>query len=337
MTSVAVLGAGGFIGGETLRLLSSHPGVDTVIAASNSRAGTTIGDVVRGIRNSPIGERRFTAFGDLPPVDVAISAMPNGALPERLTEILAAAKRVVNVAGDFRLTDPAEIARHYPASSSVSVENSYYVPEFESTPTSRVVSLPGCMAVATQYALMPLYRSGIVEGTVVVEAKTGSSGAGEGGESHSQRYGDVRMHRFFGHRHEPEIVEAVGRYSGSTADLRFSTVSLPISRGVFASVYARLRPGTGIGDVRRAYADAYRGHRFVRMRNGRSAESFPSVNTVLGTNFAEVGVAVRGSDCVAVCALDNLIKGGAGQAVQAMNNILGLPEDTGLLAVARWP
>ncbi|MEV0029628.1 N-acetyl-gamma-glutamyl-phosphate reductase [Nocardia sp. NPDC050793] len=337
MTRVSVLGASGYIGGEVLRLLGGHPQVTEIVPVSSSRAGDIVGDTVRGVRNSSVGDLRFVDIDAMPDVDVAIAAMPHGALPERLDSVSAKASTVINVAGDFRLTDPAAAARHYPASAATPVAGAYYIPEFGEVPDGSLVNMPGCMAVAALYAALPLYRGGLVCGPVVIEAKTGSSGGGVHGEAHAQRYGDIRMHRFFGHRHEPEVREAISRYSGKDPDIQFSTVSLPISRGVFVSVYARLRPDTGITEVRRVYAEAYRHSAFVKVRNGRSPGSFPSVNTVIGTNFAEVGVAVRGESCVAVCALDNLIKGGGGQAVQAMNKRLGLPEETGLMAAARWP
>ncbi|MGW4533976.1 N-acetyl-gamma-glutamyl-phosphate reductase [Nocardia sp. NPDC004340] len=337
MTTVAVLGASGFIGGEILRLLGGHPKVATVVPVSSSKVGQAVGEVVRGLRNSPLGDLRFSSIDEVRSIDIAISAMPNGILPQVLPQLRQQAGHVVNVAGDFRLSDPEQLARHYPKSSAAGVPDAYFVPEFADAAPASVVNLPGCMAVAAQYAVMPLFRAGLVDGPMVIEAKTGSSGGGLAGEPHAQRYGEVRMHRFFGHRHEPEIAEAIGRYAGVTPDIRFSTMSLPISRGIFVTSYARLAPGADVAQVRRAYAHSYRGQTFVRVRNGRTPTSFPSLNTVVGTNYAEVGVAVRDRDCIAVCALDNLIKGGAGQAVQTMNRLLGFEEHAGLEAVARWP
>ncbi|MET8145027.1 N-acetyl-gamma-glutamyl-phosphate reductase [Sphaerisporangium sp. NPDC005288] len=336
---VAVLGASGFIGAELIRLLSDHPQAEVSFMSSQQHAGKPLGQVVSGLRNSRLAGRRLRAADELSKVDVAFSCLPNGVLPRILDEVSGQADLVLNVAGDYRLRDPGEIAEHYPESAEGWREPiPYYVPEFTAKPSEPVVNLPGCMASAGLYALYPLFRDGLVEPRAVVDAKTGSSGGGNHSAEHpALRDGNVRVHKLHGHRHAPEIRQALSTWTGAAPELQFSAFSLPVTRGVFATAYTWLREGVDAGQVRRAYARAYADAPFVRMSNGRSPMAFPMLKTVVGSNTAEVGVSVEGSRCVTVSALDNLIKGGAGQAVQAMNRIFGLEETLGLPEVGPWP
>ncbi|GAA5061893.1 N-acetyl-gamma-glutamyl-phosphate reductase [Thermocatellispora tengchongensis] len=339
---VAVLGASGFIGAELIRLLSGHPQAEVAFMSSQQHAGRPLGQVVSGLRNSRLAGRRLRGLEELSKVskvDVAFSCLPNGVLPGVLDEVSGQADLVLNLAGDYRLRDPAEIAEHYPESAGGWRQPiPYYVPEFGPRPSEPVVNLPGCMAVAGLYALYPLFADGLVEPRAVVDAKTGSSGGGAGSAEHpALRYGNLRVHRLHGHRHAPEIGQALGTLTGVKPDLQFSAFSLPVSRGVFATAYTWLRPGVEAGEVRRAFARAYADAPFVRVAGGRSPMTFPMLKTVVGSNTAEVGLSVEGSRCVTVAALDNLIKGGAGQAVQAMNRVFGLEETLGLPEVGPWP
>jgi N-acetyl-gamma-glutamyl-phosphate reductase len=337
--TAAVLGASGFIGGELVRLLAAHPQVDTTFISSEKHAGQRVGQVLPGLRHAPVARQELRPLDDLPKVDVAIACLPTGVLPGLLDHVSGRAGLVLNVAGDFRLRDPAEVAAHYPGSTAGWREPiPYYVPELMPEPTGPVVSLPGCMAVASLYAIYPLFAADLVEPRVVVEAKSGSSGSGNGTAEHpAVRDGNVRVHKLHGHRHAPEIRQAVSDLTGVTPALQFSTFSLPVSRGVMASAYGWLKPGVDAAAVRRAYAKAYAGAPFVHLSAGRSPMALPMLKTVVGTNNAEVGVAVDGDRVVAVSAIDNLIKGGAGQAVQALNRIHGLDERLGLPQVGAWP
>lgn len=338
--TVAVLGGSGFVGAELARLLASHPQVDLAFVSSEAHAGQRMGRVVPGLRNAPVAGRRLQVLAELPKVDVAIACLPTGALPVCLDAVSERANLVLNVAGDFRLHDPAEASAHYPASAgSWRAPIPYYVPEFSARPTGPLVNLPGCMAAAALYALYPLCHAGLIQPHVVVDAKTGSSGGG-GHDNHEHpavRDSNVRVHKLHGHRHQPEIRQALRELAGATVDLQFSAFSLPVARGVLVAAYSQLREGAGPGEVRQAYARAYADTPFVRIVNGSGAMSMPMLKTVTGSNVAEIGVSVEGSRCVTVAALDNLIKGGAGQAVQALNQLHGLDERLGLPESASWP
>jgi N-acetyl-gamma-glutamyl-phosphate reductase len=337
--TAAIVGGSGFIGGELLRLLAAHPQIDPVFVSSEKHAGKKAGQVMPALRNSGVARLELRPVDELPKVDVALACLPTGVLPACLEHLSGQADLVLNLAGDYRLRDPAGIGRHYPESAAGWRHPiPYYVPEFSARPTEPVVNLPGCMAVAGIYALYPLLQADLVEPRIVVEAKTGSSGAGASSTEHPAiRDGNVRVHKLHGHRHGPEVRQALGDLTGHTPELQFSAISLPVSRGVLVSAYSWLRPGVGAAEVRRAFARAYRDTPFVHLNAGRSAMSFPMLKTVVGSNTAEVGMAVEDDRCVSIAAIDNLIKGGAGQAVQAVNRIFDLPETLGLPEVGSWP
>lgn len=337
----AVVGASGYTGGELVRLLLDHPGVEIAFASGERSAGAPLGSVHPWLRNHPGAARlKLRPLAELPDVDVAFCCLPAGTLPGVLPRVADRAKRVLNLAGDFRLRGEDEIRAHYPASVDSPYSFTYYVPELaDAPPEGRFVNLPGCMAVASIYALHPLFASGLAEPRVVVDAKTGSTGGGrDSGEHPAERAGNFRVHKPHGHRHLPEIRRALAEFGGAEVDLQFATYSLAAPRGILISGYAGLRPGVTALEVKRAYARAYAGRPFVRVRpSPRSPQDFPMLKSVVGSNVAEVAASVRGDRVVAVAALDNLVKGAAGQAVQAMNLLAGLDEATGLPFTAVAP
>ncbi|WP_019854051.1 N-acetyl-gamma-glutamyl-phosphate reductase [Actinopolyspora mortivallis] len=337
---VAVIGASGYTGGELVRLLLNHPGVELVFLSSQRHAGKSIGSVLTNLRNHPeAAKSRFAGLDELPEVDVAFTCLPTGELPARMGTVSERAKRVLNLAGDFRLIDPEEAAEHYPESAQWPEPFSYYVPEFSSVPENRFVNLPGCMAAATLYALYPLLVDDLVEDEIVVDAKTGSSGGGRTSSEHpAERIGNFRVHKPHGHRHGPEISQALGDFTGRRPRIQFSTYSLDVSRGILISAYAKLRPEVSPFETKRSYGTAYGKSPFVRVRTSpKTPGDFPTLKTVVGSNMAEVAVSVRGEQAVAVSALDNLVKGAAGQAVQALNLIHGFEESLGLPFTAVTP
>jgi len=337
---VAVLGATGYAGGELTRLLVNHPDVDIAFVSSESQAGQPLARVLPSLRYDVRAAGLVLApAAELPEVDVVFCCLPTGSLPSVLSELASKAKRVINLAGDFRLRDPEQLARHYPEAAGVAESFAYFVPDLHPVPDTRLVNLPGCMAVATIYALYPLLAEDLVEPEIAVLAATGSSGAGKNArEPYAERAGNVRVHKLHGHRHAPEVVQAIADLTGARVDLQFSTVSLDVSRGIMATAFSRLRPGVEPTAVKRAYARAYRGTPFVRSRpaSPRFPSDLPMLSSVVGSNVAEVAAAARGRWCVTVTALDNLLKGAAGQAVQAMNLLHGLPETAGLPFSGRW-
>ena len=341
--TVAIAGASGYTGGELVRLLLDHPRVHVAFVSAERHAGKPVGAVHPWLRNHPAAAAlKLRPLEELGDVDVTFACLPTGVLPSRMSLLAQRSGRVLNIAGDFRLRDPQDVRAHYPATASDPADEPfrYYVPELsDELPHGRFINLPGCMAVATLYALYPLFADSLVDPRVVADAKTGSSGAGrESGESPSERAGNFRVHRLHGHRHEPEVRQALAELTDGAPELQFSTYSLDVPRGIIVTAYARLVPDVAALDVKRAFARAYAGKPFVRTRTAsRTPQDYPMLKAVVGSNVAEVAVSVRDDRCVAVSALDNLIKGAAGQAIQTMNLACGLDETLGLPFTAVSP
>jgi N-acetyl-gamma-glutamyl-phosphate reductase len=337
---VAVLGASGYAGSELVRLLLDHPHAELAFLSSERHAGRPVAAVLGSVRNHPRAARlRLASIEDLPEVDVAFGCLPTGELPVRMDLVTARSAVVLNLAGDFRLTDRAAAAEHYPRSAVWSDPFVYYVPEFSAVPDDRAINLPGCMAVATLYAVQPMIAGDLIAGDLVIDAKTGASGGGQTLHEHpADRIGNFRVHKPHGHRHGPEIAQALRTFTGRAPGLRFATYSLDVARGVMISAYAQLRAGVTALDLKRAYGRAYANTPFVRVRAApKTAADYPMLKAVIGSNMAEVAVAVRDGNVVAVSVLDNLVKGAAGQAVQAFNLIHGFDQALGLPFTAVAP
>lgn len=331
---VAVLGASGFAGSEVLRLLSAHRGVSVAHASSEKHAGRLARNVLPALRHlRALRQLRLKPLDEMPEVDVAIACLPAGQLPRRLDFVQRRAKAIINVAGDYRLSDPEELKRHYPGSVEhtppARVQCRYALPEFmhDDSPSSGLYNLPGCMASAVEYGLLPAARAGLVDGRVIATVNTGSSGSGRDRGGHpAERSGNFRVRHVSGHRHEPEIRMALESYGGGCSEVVFVVHSIEQSRGIFASIFVPLASETDLPQVRHAYAEAYRNAPFVHLlSNGVQ----PKLKALLGSNHAEIGLHVRPRLCVTTVALDNLTKGAAGQALQVMNIVLGFDQTDG--------
>jgi len=339
---IGILGAAGYVGGELARLLVGRTDLEVVFVSSESHAGLPIGRVNPGLRHAATGRNWVLApLTEMPEVDVALACLPSGTLPERLSFVQQRGRLVVNLAGDYRLSDPEQLARHYPSSLTHRCTRAVVgIPEFvKELPREGLVNLPGCTAVAAFYAIYPLFKHALVHRWVVVDAKTGASGGGKDTrEQPAERAHNVRAFKLHGHRHEPEIAELISHETGVTPELQFSVISLDLPRGIFLTAYARLVDGRSMLDVRKAFFNAYKDTHFVKyLPPGNGADAMPMLKTVLGTNFAEVGAAVDGNRVAVVACIDNLVKGAAGQAVQVTNRFLGIDETTGLTRLGVWP
>ena len=200
---------------------------------------------------------------------------------------------------------------------------------------ARLIANPGCFATATLLGLAPLVAQGSLTGRVIVDAKTGSSGSGAKAAAnthHPQRMNSFYAYKPFTHQHVPEIEQELDRVGDWTSELVFMTHSLPVARGIFASIYAELKNETTESKLNDLFTDFYRDSFFVRLVKGS-----PDINWVKTTNFCDIGFAARGNQVVVFSALDNLVKGAAGQAIQNMNLMFGLDEKTGLMLVGTNP
>ena len=338
---VAVFGGSGYGGSELLRILLFHPHAEVSLVTANEHAGKAVSEVHRNLLG--LTDLRFSkALEDsasLVDQDCVFLALPHGQAMEIAPRVPANVK-VIDLSGDFRLHDAAAFAQHYGREHSAMDAQSEFVYGLTETNrevirTSRRVANPGCFATATLLGLAPLVANNLLSCRVIVDAKTGSSGSGAkpaANTHHPQRSNSFYAYKPFTHQHVPEIEQELKSIGNWTNELVFMTHSLPVSRGIFASIYTEMKQEISAADARAMFADFYRDSFFVRLVDGS-----PDINWVKTTNFCDIGFAARGRQLVVFTALDNLVKGAAGQAVQNMNLMFGLDEKTGLILMGTNP
>lgn len=343
-----ILGAGGYGGGELLRLLIGHPNVASILAVSKSHAGQLIWRAHPNLRGFLADAFYAEADWDTLPKEGAIvvfSAQPHFELAKQLSGLEAAWEAaglsdritLIDLSGDFRLSDATvfETAYGKPHPWADRLGSFVYgLPEWKASAlrgATRIAN-PGCFATAVQLALLPL--AGLDLGFVAVSGVTGSSGSGalpSETTHHPTRAHDFRAYKVLEHQHEAEMERLLDGL-GTKAQLSFVPHSAPLVRGIFATVQFCLPENVQEDKLRERFQATYRNAPFIRQ-----VEGSPRMASVVGTNFCELGIAVKGRNAVLFAALDNLVKGMAGQAVQNMNLALGLSEKTGLWAPGLYP
>ncbi len=343
---VAVAGASGYAGGEVLRLLTGHPDVEIGALTAASSAGDRLGvhqPHLRGLADRVIQETSPEVLADH---DVVVLALPHGTSAP-IAAALGDAALVLDCGADHRLADPAAWQAYYGSPHAGTWP--YGMPELI-TPTGRQrdalrgarrVAVPGCNVTAVTLGMQPGVAAGLVDpGALVAVLAVGYSGAGKALKPHllaSEALGSAAPYAVGGvHRHVPEIEQNLRSAGSPDVRVSFTPVLVPMSRGILATTTAPLAPGATAADVRAAWVEAYAGEPFVEVL---PAGEWPTTAATVGANTALVQVAVdeRAGTVVAVCALDNLVKGTAGAAVQSMNIALGLPETRGLTVTGVAP
>jgi N-acetyl-gamma-glutamyl-phosphate reductase len=324
---VAIAGATGYAGQELVRLLARHPAV-RLTAAMSSGATSTPRPMPALARIwddpvTPLDVDRLVASAD-----IVFLALPEAASAELAPVLLERGARVIDLSGAFRIRSDADRQRWYPATATLPAGVVYGLPERDAAAIrdARLVSCPGCYPTAALLALEPLEAAGLIEGTVIVDAKSGISGAGKAANDRthfSENHGSVAAYGLFSHRHNAEIEQELKR------DVTFVPHLVPLDRGILETIYVSLTRGTTEAQVASALEDAYRDAPFVRL----TGAALPEIKHVAHTNFCDIGWRVNDARgrLVLIAVLDNLIKGAAGQAVQNLNIVLGLDERTGLL------
>ena len=324
---VAVAGASGFAGQELMRLLARHPNV-TITAATGSQATSTPRKLpsLSKIWDGTVVPLTAAAFD----ADAIFLALPEAASAELAPTLLSSGLRVIDLSGAFRLRDDAMRAKFYPATASLPAGVAYGLTEFEldAIKSARLLSNPGCYPTASLLALLPLQRAGLLKAgaDVIIDAKSGISGAGKAATERthfSENHGSVAAYNPFGHRHTPEMEQALGQ------SVTFVPHLVPLDRGILASVYAHLVPGTTAAAVTQAYESAYAEAPFVRI----TGDTLPEIKHVAHTNFCDIGWKVDEATgrVFIVSVIDNLVKGAAGQAIQNFNVMFGFDQKAGLL------
>lgn len=343
MIKVGIVGGTGYTGVELLRLLASHPQVRLQIITSRSEAGMPVAELFPNLRGRVDLQFSEPDSAALAGCDVVFTATPNGVAMGMARELLAADTRMIDLAADFRLRDPAEWERWYgmPHACPELLEEAVYgLPEVnrEAVRAARLVANPGCYPTAVQLGFLPLIEAGLADtGRLVADCKSGVSGAGrkaavptlmaESGES-------FKAYAVPGHRHLPEIRQGLALAAGNEVGLTFVPHLIPMIRGIHATLYATVADRDA--DLQALFEQRYAGEPFVDVM---PPGSHPETRTVRGANHCRLALhRPQDGDMVVVLAvIDNLVKGAAGQAVQNMNLMFGLPEDSGLEQIALLP
>lgn len=339
---IAILGASGYTGAELVRLLAKHPNADIALMTADRRAGADYDEVfphLGGLDLPRLVDLKEVDWAALD-ADVAFCALPHGATQETVAQILdgrADGVKVIDISADFRLEDAAAYEKwygHEHLAPHLQKEAVYGLTELarEQVREARLVANPGCYPTSAILPLAPLLSAGQIEDDIIIDAKSGVSGAGRAAKEGSL-YGEVAegVHAYgvASHRHTPEIEQALAKAAGREIAVNFTPHLMPMSRGILSSIYVRLKDGASADDLRETLAQQYRHEPFVRVvKKGVS----PATRHVRGSNFALIGVfadRVPGR-AILLCVIDNLVKGASGQAVQNMNVMFGLDEATAL-------
>ena len=338
---VAIFGGSGYGGSELLRILLLHPNAEVALVTANEHAGKAVSEVHKNLYG--LTDLRFERAPEdlnvLGKFDCIFFALPHGQAMEIAPRVPDNVK-VIDLSGDFRLRDSEVFEEHYGREHSAMDFQQKFVyglteTNREAIKNARLVANPGCFATAALLGLAPLVAHNLLTGRVIVDAKTGSSGSGAKAAAnthHPQRMNSFYAYKPFTHQHVPEIEQELRTVGDWTSELVFMTHSLPVSRGIFASIYAETRNEMTVDEVRALFAEFYRDSFFVRLVKGS-----PDINWVKTTNFCDIGFAVRGRQLVVFSAIDNLVKGAAGQAVQNMNLMFAIEEKTALMLTGSNP
>jgi N-acetyl-gamma-glutamyl-phosphate reductase len=342
-----VVGATGYTGAELVRLLSAHPGAEIVSLVGHSTAGESVSHVLPSLAGlwrgdvAPFEPRTIAAQAK-----VAFCGLPHGASADKVEALRDAGLTVFDLSADFRLADLSQYREWYgdhPAPKRLH-EAVYGLPELhrEALRTADLIAVPGCYPTSAILPLAPILAGGLVhgDGPLIVDSKSGVSGAGRAAKPRthfSETAEGVRAYSIAGrHRHTPEIEQELSRAAGRDVRIVFSPHLLPMTRGILSTVYVRPEPGVDAARCTEVARSFYEGSPAVEVL---APESNPDTLWVRGSNRAHLSYTddARSGMIVAQCAIDNLVKGAAGQAIQCMNVRFGLDEGAGLRAPAAWP
>jgi N-acetyl-gamma-glutamyl-phosphate reductase len=346
MLKVAVVGASGYTGIELIRILHNHPEVAVTSVTSEQSAGKRLSEVFPSLRN-----RYDLVLEALDPeriaekADIIFTALPHKAAMEVVPVFLQAGRNVIDLSADYRLHDAAEYAAWYETHLNPELlpEAVYGLPELrrEEIAAARLVANPGCYPTSIILALMPLLKGGVIDpASIIADSKSGVSGAGRGAKVDSLYCEVNEGFKAYGvgglHRHIPEIEQELSLLAGSKTTISFTPHLVPMDRGILSTVYSVPHAPVTAEQIHALYEDHYDGEAFVRVLG---LGDFPSTAFVRGSNFCDIGIAVdkRTGRIIVISAIDNLVKGASGQAVQNMNIMCDFPEIMGLELMPVYP
>lgn len=346
MIKAGIAGAGGYAGQELIRILKSHPEAEIECMTARSDAGKRY-DTVYG-NYKEIEERELTdeSLEEMAErCDVIFIALPAGAAAEGVTESVLKKTKVIDFGGDFRLKNADDYEKWYGLKHNnreILKEAVYGLCEInrDIIKNSRLIANPGCYTTCSILTLYPLIKEGLVDTKgIIIDAKSGVSGAGRSTVQQSlycERNECVKPYKVAEHKHTPEIEQALSIAAGEDIKLIFTPHLIPMNRGILSTCYANLKDGVTYDDIKAAYEKHYKNEKFIRLTK---RGIWPETRWVKGTNYLDIGFETdeRTNTVIAVGAIDNLVKGAAGQAVQNMNILFGLDEKTGLDYVPVFP
>ncbi len=345
MIRAGVLGATGYAGIETVRLLLRHSGVTLTRVVSHSNVGAVISDLYPNLRG--ICDMEFTGL-DIDDIaencDVVFTALPHGASKEVIPSLYKKGLKIIDLSGDFRYDDPKVYEKWYgePHSDTELLEKSVYgLCELyrDKIKEASLIGNPGCYTTCSITALYPIAASGLADNhSIIIDAKSGVTGAGRGAalpNMFCECTETMKAYKIATHRHTSEIEQEISKAAREEIMLSFTPHLAPMKRGILATCYVNLKEKKTTEDIVAIYKDFYEDEPFIRVYD---AGKLPEVKDVAGSNRVGIGIVVdeRLKRAVIVSCIDNLIKGAAGQAIQNMNIIFGLPEDTGLYDIATY-
>jgi len=336
MIKAGIIGATGYVGGELARLLNYHPQAEVAVLASRSGDGGLYGAVARNFKHTD-----YVCCGDkieevAEKCDVVFLALPHGEAVKTVTESVLKKTKIIDLGADFRLKDVAVYEKWYQTehtAKNLLDEAVYGLCEInrESVKNARIVANPGCYTTCSILSFYPLLKEGIIDAeSIIIDAKSGVSGAGKSPDNlYCDTNENFKAYKIASHRHTPEIEEQLSYAADEEVVLTFTPHLVPMNRGILATGYARLKKNVDYTEVKGVYEKYYGKEYFVRLMD---EGVFPETKWVRGSNFTDIGFALdeRTNRIVVVGALDNIVKGAAGQAIQNMNILFGADEKTGL-------
>jgi N-acetyl-gamma-glutamyl-phosphate reductase len=342
---VGIYGGSGYTGEELLRLLAGHPDAKVVAATSRRFAGVPVAEVYpvfSGMTDLVYTDATPEAVADL--ADIVFLALPHGVSMTFAPIFLKAGRKVIDLSADFRIRATATYEAWYNRHTAPGAlgEAVYGLPELyrESIRNTRLVANPGCYPTSIILGLAPVLKSRWIDtDTVIADSKSGVSGAGRDpqiGSLYCEVAEGFKAYKIGAHRHTPEIEQELSVLAEREMKITFTPHLLPVKRGILSTIYAKLNKDVTSADVGALYQAFYQDEPFVRVyKSGQ----FPNLSAVVGSNYCDIGVTIdkRTGRIIIVSAIDNLIKGASGQAIQNMNLLCGLKEETGLPAIALFP
>lgn len=341
----AIFGASGYTGQELIRILSGHPDAELVAATSRRYAGVPVTKVfpsLTGLTSLTYSNASPQEIAGL--CDVVFLALPHGVSMEIAPVFIRAGKKVIDLSADYRLRDLATYEKWYAKHVSAALFDQavYGLPELyrSDIQKSSLIANPGCYPTSIILGMAPLLKNRIVDvSSIIADSASGVSGAGRDpvvGSLFCEVDGGFKAYKVGKHRHTPEIEQELNALAGQTFAIAFTPHLLPVKRGILSTIYATLKKSLALADIHALYTSFYGTEKFVRIS---PAGDYPNISSVCGSNYCDIGLAhdPRTNRVIVISAIDNLMKGAAGQAVQNMNIVCSLPEDSGLAIAPLYP